>query len=273
LLGNPIIDLDTYLLYKPYNNEQHCNGDPFSSLGMVTVSRDGRWPFIPFLVIRSIQIVFGIIILGLCGYIVSKESGNNDYSDEDLNLDVDWWAGMGVFIGLIVMLWGAISIVLFFLALLLPLALVIVDAFCTLFLLITMAGIGASRYMNSNCGAYGFSEFHMPLPAVVKKPCDAAKGAFAMSLLCMLIFIASTAYASVILHRTRKDLRGRKYNANLPATSTKEGATDYVQPMQTMQGTAPVQPTFDPNATGYYQQTTTSPVYTVATPPPQQPQP
>jgi len=239
---------------------------------MVALSRDGRWPFIPLLIIRPIQLVFGLIVLGICGNIIDKYgdylSGKDDIFGDSWSDNLSWASGMGVFIGLISMLWGATSIVLFFLAILLPLAVVIIDAFCTLFFLITVAGIGSSNFVQHSdkyCPKGGFF-----LEETQSKACGLAKGALAMSVLNMIFFIATTAYASMILYRTRKDLRGRKYNAGLPAASAKEGATDYVQPMQTMQSATPAQPAvFDPNTGGYYQQTT-SPVYTVASPPPQQ---
>jgi hypothetical protein len=120
-----------------------------------------------------------VIILGLFGDLVNKESAAG------FENDVDWWAGMGVFIGLIVMLWSAISIVLFFLALLLPLAVVIVDAFCTLFLLITMAGTGASDALGSGLCKIddGFGgEFTIPGCSSIQ---GVIRGGFAMSLLGM----------------------------------------------------------------------------------------
>jgi len=245
---------------------------------MVTLSRDGRWPFTPFLVFRSIQVVFGLIVLALCGNIIDDIGGD---VLKDIDDSMSWAAPMGVFVGLISMLWGATSIGLFFSSLLLPLVVVIIDAFCALFFLVTLAGLGDSDYMKARpketfttSGDLNSIDF---LDGLFKrgvskelKPYDIAKGALAMSVLSMVLFIATTAYASVILYRTRKDLRGRKYNAGLPAASDKEGAVDYVQPMQTIGGAPPAQPAaFDPNTGGYYQQTT-SPVYTVATPPPQQ---
>lgn len=63
------------------------------------------------------------------------------------------------------------------------------------------------------------------------------------------LFIATTAYASAILHRNKKDLRGKKYNAELglsePAPKTSPANVVDIAPQQ------PVAPV-EPPPKGYY---------------------
>ncbi|KAI5812314.1 hypothetical protein BZA77DRAFT_228329, partial [Pyronema omphalodes] len=153
--------------------------------------------------LRSIQLLFAIIILGMTAYVV--------------NIYPFWWASLGLFIALITIIWCIINFVIFFLGLLLPIAVVIVDAFITTFLLISMAGTAASGIVGSNCNIYDFSftTYSYTYTYGVSTGCMMAKGSFAMELLGMFLFIATLVYSSITLHRTRKDLRGKKYNAGL----------------------------------------------------------
>jgi hypothetical protein len=78
---------------------------------------------------------------------------------------------MSVFISLVVVIWMIINFVLFFLGVLLPIAVVVVDAFCVFFLLISMAGIAATGVLAIDCKS--------------STPCEVAKGEFSLLLLSM----------------------------------------------------------------------------------------
>ncbi|KAF8242635.1 hypothetical protein K440DRAFT_664615 [Wilcoxina mikolae CBS 423.85] len=169
------------------------------------MAKDARWPFLPFIIVRSIQLVFGLIILGMTAYIASIGSV--------------WWNYLALFISLVMLIWGVINFVLFFMGLLLPVAVVVVDAFIVFFLLISMAGTAASGYVGSNCRFYIIDYDYTYESNTYWTPCLVAKASFAVELLGMFLFIATLVLASITLHKTRKDLRGKKYNAGLPFVS------------------------------------------------------
>ncbi|KAI5856387.1 hypothetical protein BZA05DRAFT_388323 [Tricharina praecox] len=197
--------------------------------------QDDRWPMLPFLIVRATQTLFGVILLGMTAYICS--------------LGQVWWAGMGLFIALIILIWMAVNFILFFMGMLLPLAVVIVDAFCTLFLLISMAGTADSGWLALDCSYFYSGSL-----------CPTIKGAFAMELLAMFLFIASLVFASITLYKHRADLLGRIHanggvapvttSAELPAQSSqtqKPQEQYYQQPLQQMQNPQqPMQPTAYP---------------------------
>lgn len=186
------------------------------------MAQDQRWPFIPFVAVRGVQFIFSVIILGLTAYLCS-------FGDI-------WWAALGLFIAIIIFLWMVANFVLYFMCLLLPLAVVIVDAFCFLFLLIAMAGTASSNYLSVDCAYWKYTDFY--------SPCSVVKAAFAFELLGMFLFIASLVFASITLHKTRKDLRGKKYNAGLPFVSggTAEDQQQYYQQGAPMEQLPPAQP-------------------------------
>ncbi|KAF8542937.1 hypothetical protein BDD12DRAFT_789219 [Trichophaea hybrida] len=157
------------------------------------MARDERWPFALLIIMRSIQLLFGILILGMTSYIASVTIKY-------------WFPGMSIFISLVVILWTIINFVLFFLELLLPIAVVVIDAFCVFFLFISIIGAAQPEFLNVLRNSY----------TVKSKPCMVAKASFSLLFLTMLLFIATLIYASIVLHKTRKDLRGNKYNQGLP---------------------------------------------------------
>ncbi|KAI5777608.1 hypothetical protein EDC01DRAFT_591493, partial [Geopyxis carbonaria] len=168
------------------------------------MARDERWPFLPLLIIRGIQALFAIIILGLTAFVVSVLPF--------------WWAAIGLVTALFTLIYVGITFTLLFMNMLLPLAVVIVDAFLLVFYLISMAGTAASGVVGSDCtysslytGIYTYS-----LTTYTSTPCVVSKGAFALELLSMFLFIATTVYAAIVLHKNRKDLRGAKHNQGLP---------------------------------------------------------
>ncbi|KAF8247017.1 hypothetical protein K440DRAFT_683044 [Wilcoxina mikolae CBS 423.85] len=161
------------------------------------MARDERWPFALLIIMRSIQLLFGILILGMTSYIASLTT-------------LYWFPGMSVFISLVVVLWTIINFVLYFLGLLLPIAVVVIDAFCVFFLFISMIGATLPGFLASSCTTVIDSY------TVKSTPCMVAKASFSLLLLSMLLFIATLIYASIVLHKTRKDLRGNKYNHGLP---------------------------------------------------------
>jgi len=84
------------------------------------------------------------------------------------------------------------------------------------------------------------------------------------------LFIATLVYASIILHKTRKDLRGKKYNQSLPyrcdlTAEEQVGGLQYEQkPPQKPAATynsQPVEPVYVPPQQQFYPQQPISPVY------------
>ncbi|KAF8540946.1 hypothetical protein BDD12DRAFT_547133 [Trichophaea hybrida] len=170
------------------------------------MAKDARWPFVPFIIIRSIQLALAVTILGMTAYIASIGSV--------------WWNYLALIISLVMLIWGVINFVLFFKGLLLPVAVVVIDAFIVFFLLISMSGTAASGYVGSNCRLYYINDLYYAEESnTYWTPCLVAKASFVMELLGMLLFIATLVLASITLHKTRKDLRGKKYNAGLPFVS------------------------------------------------------
>ena len=100
---------------------------------------------------------------------------------------------MGVFIGLFVVIWMILNYVLFFIGLLLPVAVVVVDAFCVVFLLITMAGTAASGILSTSCRPYystytqysWLSKRDLQKRATYHTSCLLAKAGFGMLFLSM----------------------------------------------------------------------------------------
>lgn len=130
------------------------------------------------------QLVFSIIVLGIAAYLCS--------------LGDVWWAGMAVFVALFSALWVGANFALYLRAQLLPLAVVVGDAFITLFLLITVAGTGASGLLSSSCSFggldLGLDNFDITFfkRSLLEKRgattmCSSAKGLFAIALLSMFV--------------------------------------------------------------------------------------
>lgn len=149
------------------------------------MGRDERWPALPFFIVRGIQTLLGVIALGMTANILSYGTL--------------WWAAMGLFISIAVLIWMAVNFLLFHLGLLLPLVVVIVDGLCFLFLLVAMAGTADSGVLAIDCTFYGYTS----------SLCTTIKGSFAMELLAMFAFLGSLVFASITLHRHRGNLFGR----------------------------------------------------------------
>ena len=96
---------------------------------------------------------------------------------------------MGLFIALVILIWMVMNFVLFFNGILLPLAVVIVDAFCVVFLLISMAGSADSGWLATfDCSYYtssSYSSYSSPYYYSSVSLCSTIKGAFAIELLGM----------------------------------------------------------------------------------------
>ena len=100
---------------------------------------------------------------------------------------------MAVFIGLVIVIWVIINFVLFSLELLLPVAVVVVDAFCVVFLLAAMAGTAASGILSFSCRLYTTVDFNTSWSwggntqrrSTYWTPCLIAKIAFGSQLLSM----------------------------------------------------------------------------------------
>jgi hypothetical protein len=87
---------------------------------------------------------------------------------------------------LITIIWCIINFVIFSFGLLLPIAVVVVDAFITTFMLISMAGTAASGIVGSNCNVYDFNYTSYSYYSYgVSSGCVVAKGSFVMELLGM----------------------------------------------------------------------------------------
>jgi hypothetical protein len=84
------------------------------------------------------------------------------------------------------LIWIVINFVLFFIGLLLPVAVVAVDAFIVFFLLLAMSGTGASGYVGSSCKIYVFDYLDYTYETdTYWTPCLIIKGMFSMELLAM----------------------------------------------------------------------------------------
>jgi len=180
------------------------------------MTRDSRWPFIPFVALRAVQLLFAIIVLGETAYIVSEFE------------EPPWWPCLGLFTSLVAMLYCIATIVLYFTNLALPLALLIVDAFLLVFYLISMAGTADSGIVGGSC-TYSYYSDNIYISdytySYTSTPCIVVKASFAFELLSMFLFIASTTLAAITMHKTRKDLRGKKHSQGLPPVSSAEQGT------------------------------------------------
>lgn len=83
------------------------------------------------------------------------------------------------------MLWIIAAFVLYFMGLLLPLAVVIIDVFIFVFLLVSMAGTGSSGYVGSSCVVYLIDDFSFE--TTISTPCLVVKANFALELLSMYL--------------------------------------------------------------------------------------
>ncbi|TGZ76307.1 hypothetical protein EX30DRAFT_344998 [Ascodesmis nigricans] len=166
--------------------------------------RDQRWPVWGVLIIRPIQLLFSLIILGMTAYLTSEVSGATDLL---------WSAPLGLVTALIATIYLVASIVLYFRNRLLPLFVVVLDAFCVLFYLIAMAGTADAGFPKMTCNFSYYDWYLGTSYSGMSTFCHAGKAAFALELLNMFFFIATLVLAALILHKNRKDLRGKKYNA------------------------------------------------------------
>jgi len=165
--------------------------------------RDSRWPFWPMIALRSVELFFSVIVLGCSAYIIS--------------VFALWYAVMALVTALFTIIYFGINLFLLFSNLLLPLAIVIVDAFLLVFWLICIAGFGASGVLSSNCQIsveyYSYSFDYDFTGTLI--PCEVAKATFGISFIIFLLFIGSLILSAMILHKNRKDLRGAKHNSGL----------------------------------------------------------
>jgi len=217
---------------------------------------DTRWPSQPLIVLRGVQLLFSIIVLGLSAYTISV-----------INY---WWACMALVSALFSIIYVGINFFLLFSNLLLPLAITITDAFLAVFWLISMAGAADSGYLAvKNC------EFALLIDvfsyiSFTSTVCQVIKAAFALSFLLMLLFIGSLVLAAVVLSKNQKDLRGAKYNSGMgpDGNPLPDNAGAASVAMGNVPNPAP-QYYQDPPKNEYYQQPptpqpyqpTTSPVY------------
>jgi hypothetical protein len=174
--------------------------------------RDTRWPFVIFLIIRVVQAVLAFLTAALSAYVVSAAPSI-------------WWAGMGLFIGLVALIWMGINIVLICMGLLLPITVVVIDAFCVVFFLVAMAGTGASGILQpDSCEytIYQYTGYAYTYSTTTVPACQAAQAAFGIELFSMLGFILTLVLASITLHKNKKDLRGKKYAQGLPPISSRD---------------------------------------------------
>lgn len=187
---------------------------------------------------------------------------------------------MGLFIGLVALIWMGINIVLIFMGFLLPIAVVIIDAFCVVFFLVAMAGTGASGVLQpDSCEftIYEYTGFSYSYSTTTAPACQAAQAAFAIELFSMLGFILTLVFASFTLHKNKKDLRGKKYAQGLPPISSRDLTSGqpqqqqqqpmehYMQPIQKMGSPPPQNPQ-------YFEPLQPAPVYSPQQEYPQQPQ-
>jgi len=214
--------------------------------------------------LRSVEVFFSVIVLGCSGYIISIYPA--------------WQAVMALVSALFTIIYFAINLALLFTNLLLPLAIVIVDAFLLVFWLISMAGIGASGVLSSSCKVDTYTVdyyyYYSYSGTETNTTCEVAKGIFGMSFIIFLLFIGSLVLSAIILHQNRKDLRGAKHNSGLTPDGepqNMEAATGGVQaqypgePKQEYQ--QPQQPQYQqyPQAGNeYYPQQAVSPPQTPA---------
>lgn len=92
---------------------------------------------------------------------------------------------MGLVTALFTLIWVAVTFVLLFMGLLLPLAVVCVDAFLLLFYLISMAGVGDSGFVSNSCSLSGYDSWFGFYDAGTADYCLVSKAVFAFELLSM----------------------------------------------------------------------------------------
>jgi len=221
------------------------------------MGRDSRWGFIPFAILRPAQLLLSIIVLGLTGFLVSE-------------IPV-WWACIGLFIGIVAFIWGIVSIALFFSNILLPLVVVILDAFCVFFMLIAFAGAASSGFLAVDCtfSSYSFDGFGDEFfSSGTNKFCLVTKGAFAIEFLAFLVLVASLVIGALTLHRTRKDLRGKKHGQGLGDEDHDEEVVQHTAvPMQPVGAEHGYYQTEEPKTDQFVQQQPMQPTYYPEQPP------
>ncbi|RPB07744.1 hypothetical protein P167DRAFT_393238 [Morchella conica CCBAS932] len=162
--------------------------------------KDTRWPEIPLLALRGVQLLLGLLCLSMAGNLIDTYSARSF-----------WEFNIVLVCGLFSMLYAAINFGLFYINLLLPLAIVITDAFLVVLWLVAVAGLGDFESRNGifdeNCSAYASSR--------LRNTCNVIKAAWVFAFFSFLVFCATTALASYVLHKNRKDLRGAKYNSGM----------------------------------------------------------
>lgn len=156
--------------------------------------RDQRWPFWAFIILRPIQLVFAVIILGMTAYMTAELAGYVDIwfvsvlshmfdkSKQALIRLLCRYAALGLVTSLIAIIYLITSFVLYFSNRLLPLAVVILDAFCVLFYLVAMAGKGDAGFPEASC-TYSYGYYYSYSSTNVF--CVVGKAAFAFELLSM----------------------------------------------------------------------------------------
>jgi hypothetical protein len=187
--------------------------------------RDSRWPFLPFIILRPKQLLLSIIILGLTAFVISS------------SIISFWFASIGLFTSIATLLWSIITIVLYYTNHLLPLAAVIVDAFLTLFWLISFAGTASSGLLAVDCTNYELISGGIAFLGD-DSICEVIKGAFAIEFIAFLSLVVSLVLSSLTLHRTRHDLTGQNHAAGLDANGNYE--EEGVVPEQTVVPMYPV---------------------------------
>jgi len=175
------------------------------------MGRDNRWGFVPFIIVRTLQLLFAVIVMGLNANFISALLS--------AGLEAGWMFGFGLLVSIATLIWIIIVITLFFTSHLLPLAVVIVDAFSLFTWFIAMIGMGIANIDGTNLLTYDCSTCTLlddagdelcPLPAEMTL-CELIKANFVFELLSLVLFIISLVFAGITLHRTKSDIRGKNH--------------------------------------------------------------
>ncbi|RPA99048.1 hypothetical protein L873DRAFT_1738976 [Choiromyces venosus 120613-1] len=151
--------------------------------------KDNRWNIVAFLLLRITQLVLGVIVMGMTAYFVSKYD--------------EWYTDFTLATSLCTLAWIALSLTLFSINKLVPLAAIIVDALFAIAYIVCIASIAHFNpdSIGGSCTYYEYS-FWITLTYTLED-CTTLRGLFGILVVEMLMFVGATIWDGIVLYQNR----------------------------------------------------------------------
>ncbi|CUS13815.1 unnamed protein product [Tuber aestivum] len=168
--------------------------------------KDNRWNTVAFLLLRTSQLVLGVIILGITAYFVANyDEWYLPYPHLSSNRTIpnrkNRYVGFTLAVGGLTLAWIAAALSLFYTNNLFPLATIIVDVLLAIAYIVSIATIADDNpdTITGSCTYYSYWTSY----TYVSKDCNTLKGLFGILILEMLTFIGAIIWDGIVLYQNR----------------------------------------------------------------------